>query len=772
MTIGSLSTSGFVLVAAVAACAHGQATAAKELDTVVVDRDNVVVERSCRLLFPATPILDHDGNGVVQVVGDDITVDLGGATLRGAPPSTPLDGLAGFGIVVTGDRVRISNGSVRGFRCAIRATESHGSTFEKLTLAENYAMHLQSTPSAEASEDWLWPHENDNQEWVTRYGAALCIERSDGVTVRDVTVRSTQNGIILDRVNGSKVYDNDCSFLSGWGLAMWRSSENVVCRNAFDFCIRGYSHGVYNRGQDSAGILIFEQCSKNTIALNSATHGGDGIFGFAGKEALGEKPAPSGAADDFHLRRGTNDNLFVGNDLSYAAAHGLEMTFSFGNRILANRFVENGICGVWAGYSADTLIAFNTFERNGPRGTGEPSAGEGGAIDIEHGRRNVVRMNDFADEATAIEFWWDADEALRSRPWAKANGVESADNVVSENRFVRTGAGVGLRETQRSRIFGNTLDATFAEFVADKASDVNASAEPPLQPLEKPSIADLEASLPGLNRPVGARRALGGREAIIMTAFGPWDHTEALLTLARAEPNRHLWRLIGATGFRSSQVLGSGSLRINRTANPGEWTVTAEKPGHVMPYEAWIAHDSGKLSARGCIMDADWQVTFFPSPCDPRNDLATWREGATGADSVVVHAPALNFRYGTDGPKSLSLGDLATETLGASTLPADGFGMVAKTKVRFPKGSFTLRVTSDDGVRVLVDGQPVIEDWTWHPPRESRAQLAFSEPKEVELTVEHFELDGVAELTFFVDGEYVAPTAAPRKAPPAPPAVR
>ena len=63
---------------------------------------------------------------------------------------------------------------------------------------------------------------------------------------------------------------------------------NSTARNACDFCIRGYSHGVYNRGQDSAGILMFEQCSGNVIAENSATHCGDGLFAFAGKEALGE----------------------------------------------------------------------------------------------------------------------------------------------------------------------------------------------------------------------------------------------------------------------------------------------------------------------------------------------------------------------------------------------------------------------------------------------------------------------------------------------------
>ena len=59
----------------------------------------------------------------------------------------------------------------------------------------------------------------------------------------NLTVRRGQNGLILDRVDHAKIYDNDCSFLSGWGLAMWRSCDNSIARNAFDFCVRGHSEG-------------------------------------------------------------------------------------------------------------------------------------------------------------------------------------------------------------------------------------------------------------------------------------------------------------------------------------------------------------------------------------------------------------------------------------------------------------------------------------------------------------------------------------------------
>ena len=86
------------------------------------------------------------------------------------------------------------------------------------------------------------------------------------MTVRECRVWHGQNALLLVRVTDAKVYDNDFSFNSGWGLALWRSSRNVISRNAIDFCVRGYSHGVYNRGQDSAGILMFEHMGWQEVA--------------------------------------------------------------------------------------------------------------------------------------------------------------------------------------------------------------------------------------------------------------------------------------------------------------------------------------------------------------------------------------------------------------------------------------------------------------------------------------------------------------------------
>ena len=81
---------------------------------------------------------------------------------------------------------------------------------------------------AEDASDWLYGHENDQHQWLTNYAAAIYIEQCAGLIVRDSRVWHGQNGLCLDRVSDSKIYDNDFSFNSGWGIALWRSSRNVI----------------------------------------------------------------------------------------------------------------------------------------------------------------------------------------------------------------------------------------------------------------------------------------------------------------------------------------------------------------------------------------------------------------------------------------------------------------------------------------------------------------------------------------------------------------
>ncbi len=80
---------------------------------------------------------------------------------------------------------------------------------------------------------------------------------------------------------------------------------------------------------------------------------------------------------------------------------------------------------------------------------------------------------------------------------------------------------------------------------------------------------------------------------------------------------------------------------------------------------------------------------------------------------------------------------------------ADRFATIAETKGVFDGGRYVLHVTSDDGVRVLVDGKIVLEDWTWHGPKDEDVTVDLAAGDHT-LRVEHFELDGYATLRLSV----------------------
>jgi parallel beta-helix repeat protein len=730
------------------------AHATDDLPTIVIDQSRSVIRSSMRVDIAEEVIRDRDGEPIIVIVGDDIVVEFGNEMLGGSPHDADPDSYVGIGVQVIGKNVTMRGGRFSGFKVAIHAKEAHGLTIDGADVSDNFRQRLRSTPQREDARDWLWPHRNDENEWMHTYGAGMYIEDSDNVTVRNVHARNTQNGIILDRVNDSRIYDNDCSFLSGWGLAMWRSNRNTISRNAFNFCVRGYSHGVYNRGQDSAGILMFEQCSDNVIVRNSATHSGDGFFGFAGREALGEHNPRE--EPEWYKGRGNNRNIIAENDFSYAVAHGIEMTFSFDNYILGNLLVGNAICGIWGGFSQNTLIKDNIFARNGDMPYGQ----ERGGINIEHGHNNVIRDNVFEHNACGVFLWSRAESRLLDLPWAKANHRGSSDNTIITNGFNGDHIAIQLRRTDRTLIAMNSfqhLGVPEPEIDADERSRetiIERVAEFDPRP-EWPPYQEF-----GTNEPTEPARRVTGRERIIMTEWGPYDWASPLLQEYERRTDRHVYRLLAPEGTLDD--------RVHPTLDVGEGGISAEsifrddlvrlqvivEPKHeephwrnrVLPYALRIEAGDEVFTARGVVLSAEWTVRVFDWQTDPREDVEQWRRESQGG--VEFTSSHLDFRYGSAGPSQLP--DVPDEVRKAD-LPRDGFGTIARTTLTFPAGRWRIRTVSDDGIRVWLDDDVVIDDWTWHAPKEHAHEFELDEQREIAIRVEHFELDGYAILTLDIE---------------------
>jgi hypothetical protein len=431
--------------------------------------------------------------------------------------------------------------------------------------------------------------------------------------------------------------------------------------NRIDWCVRGYGHGFYNRGQDSAGILMYEQSSGNVVAYNSVTHGGDGLFLWAGQSTMDTG------------KGGSNDNLFYGNDFSHAPTNGIEATFSR-NRFVANRVEENWH-GVWGGYSFESLILRNTFARNDE------------AIAIEHGQDNVIAGNTFTNDATAIRLWWNP---TQDPNWGypKFHDTDSRDYLLAGNLFtgVKTPHDItGTRNVRREDAVPGSLPEVSA----------------PVR------MADgIDAMIPP-----GSRR---GREYIIVDEWGPYDWSSPKLWPAgRSDESPLRLRVLGPEGRWKLDTARGASLSANEGPIPGEVLVTPTRTAtDVIDFTVRLRDDQGRaFDYERFFVPINWRVQFHEFSRTPKLAESPDAFGQLLAQPTEITARTQHVDYLTG--RALAEG-----------LPIDYVALSATGEVDVPPGDYDLFVISDEGVRVWVDDKLMIDRWTAHESAIDRAPIA------------------------------------------------
>ena len=653
-------------------------------------KPGLVITRSTRVVPKVYQLPAHESldSALIVIRGDDITVDFRGATLRGTRTGADPDRGAGVAVRVEGGRnVRILNAKIRGYKIGILARRTRGLHLSGSDLSGNWKPRLYSLVEHESLVDWLSFHRNDKREWM-RFGAAIYLEDVKGAEVRDNVAVGGMNALLLVRTDSSDIRDNNFSFNSGLGIGLYRSSDNRIIHNRLDFNVRGYSHGRYTRGQDSAALLIYEQSCRNLVAYNSLTHSGDGVFLWAGQTTM-----DSGTG-------GANDNIFYGNDVSYATANGIEATFSR-NAMIANR-AWGSEYGIWGGYSFSTLILHNDFRGNR---TG---------IAIEHGQDNVIQSNRFTLDSTAIRLWADS---IAPSDWGypKHRDTRSRDYLISGNVFWGNRVAVRARNTTGLSASDNRWNGvdTLGFFTEGNFTSVD-SIIPPHAPF--PIIDSITA---GVTTFPSSELSLTPRSSIVVDEWGPYDwqspklwpldSTRAvplrLATLGPAGP----WRVVRQRGIASLSLaagqIGDAVVVTPKPDSLGDWELTLESRGRRFSY--------GRFEPA-----IDWSVRIIPD------------SSPTAPFSAVTRLSRLDFMWYRP-PRSMP------------GFPAERWKLEATGTVTLAPGDYTLRTISDDAIRVWVDGTLVIDDWE---PHESRVDDAPLTGGRHDLRVEYYQKDGWVEL--------------------------
>ncbi|MBL0202479.1 MAG: right-handed parallel beta-helix repeat-containing protein [Chitinophagaceae bacterium] len=619
---------------------------------------------------------------VIFIKGDNITVDFNNALLQGSIDKQLPNSFYGLAILIRGNNITLKNAKISGYKVAVMAEGCKNLTIENADFSYNYRQQLQSTWLHEDVSDWMSYHHNENDEWL-RYGAGIYLKDCNNSIIKNNTITGGQCALMMMRCNDGEITDNDFSFNSAIGIGMYRSSRNNILHNKLDFNVRGYSHGFYNRGQDSAGILIFEQCNDNVFAYNSVTHGGDGFFLWAGQTTM-----DTGAG-------GCNNNYVYKNDFSYAPTNGVEITFSK-NNILEN-IIKECDHGIWGGYSWNTSIYGNQFYKNRI------------GIAIEHGQHINISGNTFdSNKQAAIKIW-----ARNSQPadwgYAQKRNTKSMNYSFWQNRFKNENTAFDLTLTNGLTLYKNTYENTKTEIKKD--SSVQKLVINPADVFD--SVGDIPPIIESWQKKdIPVTSFAKGRKQIRITEWGPYDNRYPILFLKKIDSNQvYYFDVLGPKGkWKIQNSKDLTNISINEGSFPA--ALTAKQAGTDVQLNLSFTGEAF-TDQFGKKQGANTIHTFSFRDFQPN---INWSVNWYSWDSA--HNPNKNYDqfktvYNNTPVRSEQATKIDYTWWGAigKNLPADSFAIAATGVLEVEKGLYELHVTADDLVKVFVDDKLMIDFW-------------------------------------------------------------
>lgn len=676
-------------------------------------------------LYPLNVLSER---ALIEVAGENITVDMKDAILQGSNDKTSPDEFYGVAIYIQpGSRnIRILNANIHGYKIAILADSVDRLTIEHCDLSYNYRQELKSNREREDISDWMSYHKNENNEWK-RYGAGIYLNQCNNALIVNNTITSGQCGLMMTRSEKAVVHDNNFSFNSGIGIGLYRSSFNTFYHNRLDWNVRGYSHGKYRRGQDSAGFLVFEQCTENTFAYNSATHSGDGFFLWAGQYTMDTGEG------------GCNDNFIYGNDFSYAPTNGVEVTFS--RNLVMKNIIRDCDHGIWGGYSFDSDFTDNDFAFNRI------------GIAIEHGQNNNIAINRFLYDKTAIKLW---SRATQPADWkyAQIRDTRSMNYWIAANQFTATETIYDIMGTDTVAFSGNQKMAYTVNLkLGERTNDIDTSRED--DPLDIDYVPDERLKkVPVAKRPKPIYPK--GKENIRITQWGPYNFQYPLLWLKNIDSTGlYHFEVLGKTGTWTIKDLNGFEL-IEKGNDSFPSSLVARQVGNVPAKHIRLQYEGpsfinmfGKEERTGSLFDYE-QCSL------PQKWITRWFKWDAATDPLTANDAFMNLLRTTTPIHVDTVSKLDFtwwESIGKN-LPADSFATDAVTDIITEKGFYDLAITADDFVKVYVDGKLVMDGWD---PKYTIYDEYTHHSTSIELTkgmheirVIHAEKSGIATLMFYL----------------------
>lgn len=256
-------------------------------------------------------------------------------------------------------------------------------------------------------------------------------------------------------------------------------------------------------------------------------------------------------------------------------------------------------------------------------------------------------------------------------------------------------------------------------------------------------------SLSGL--PKGSREITPANKNHLLENFGTGgpgfnigsDHFSARYTTAKRIPaGDYIIRTKADDGFR---VLIDGEVVLDRWS-PGWGQENAtkvsirdrssagvnEKDVHWIEVQYFEATEGAKVDftiepVQSMVSTTSWLAEYYP------NMSLQGKPVVLGGNGSVYYYPNLAFNWGNGSPEA--------------SIPSDRFSARYTKKIHFDSGTYLFETRADDGVRVWVDDQKVIDSWRNGSVALKQGSIALDEGYHT-VKVEYFENTGLAQLDF------------------------
>ncbi|MEZ4957942.1 MAG: PA14 domain-containing protein, partial [Saprospiraceae bacterium] len=366
---------------------------------------------------------------------------------------------------------------------------------------------------------------------------------------------------------------------------------------------------------------------------------------------------------------------------------------------------------------------------------------------------NTIIGNKFKNLETGVQLW-----AREKQPedwgYAQNKDVSSIDYGISNNVFSEVAVPLEISSSERILISDNNKYHDFEKILVEEKpnKDLKLNDKTPSLNLQElinknsvPPLAD------GMNTALPDSQ-LQGRQYILVDEWGPYDFRSPSIWLREIKGNEYNFLLLGPPTGNYKITGGEGWSKLSRVSGafPATLIATKKEGTEYLTLDLGFIGEAftdrfGNLNKKGKLFpfkfkrfekNLNWETMFYnyDESTDPVNNYEAFRQLKNDKPLYTENKDELYYAWwGSPG----------------ENINADKFATFSETQFEIEKGKYKISLTSDDGAKLFLDGQLLINHWDVHEPATDEIEVELGGQHKIE--IEHFDSGGFGTLDFRLD---------------------